>query len=503
MMTASPRCALGIDLGTSSLKCLVLDETGLIRASASESYPTASPATGWVEQAPADWFAAARRALATLRESDPEAMAALRCVGICSAAHIPVLLDDADRVVRPAILWSDQRSGEEVAQLEAEHAERLAGVTFNQANCTWTLPQLMWVRRNEPAAFARTTRLMSSKDYLVFRLTGRHVMDVGSAAATLMFDAARRRWAPDLVALGGLAPGAMAPIHAALDIVGTVNEAAAEALGLRPGIPVIAGTLDSAAELIGCGLLGPEDGGMIRVGSSGGVMAIDPAPSCCGGIITYPFVTGSLFYRQAGTNACATSLKWIRDLFGFLGPDVQARITYEFLDGLAAAIPPGADGMVFHPYLQGERAPYWNPDLRAGFNGITLNHGWPHFVRATMEGVAFSLKDCQSLFVREGFGIQHAVMAGGVVKSPVWSQIIADVLGIELHTICNGDSAFGTAMMAGLGGGLFATLRDAVERCVRHERTIAPNPANVDVYARRFADYAATAAYLDRRTVRS
>lgn len=499
-MPASPRCVLGIDLGTSSLKCLILDETGAIRASASAPYPTANPHPGWAEQNPDDWFAALRDALAALRRTDAEGMAALCCVGICSAAHMPVLLDARGRVIRPAILWSDQRSDVEAAALRREHGALLERTTLNQPSCTWTLPQLMWLRRHEPEAFACAHGLLSSKDYLIFRLCARRVMDVGSAAATLMLDCRHREWNAELVALGGLPAAAMPTVHGALDVIGRVTAAAAAELGLPAGTPVIAGALDSAAELVGCGILAPEDGGMIRVGSSGGVMATDARPSCCGGIITYPFVSDGLFYRQAGTNACATSLQWVQGLFGFLGDDARQRITYGFLDELAASTPPGAGGLVFHPYLQGERAPYWNPRLRASFTGIEQSHGWPHFVRAVMEGVAFSLKDCLTLFVREGFGIERAAMAGGIAKSPVWSQIIADVLAIELHTIRHGDSAFGTAMMAAVSGGLFADLWSAAAACVRHERAIVPDATKAATYARMFAGYAETAGFLNCRT---
>lgn len=486
-----------MDLGTSSLKCVILDETGEIRASATEPYPTTSPHSGWVEQNPDDWYAAVRLALSRITGQDAAAMADLRCVAICSAAHIPVLLDERNQVIRPAILWSDQRSGVEVDNLDRHHGEFLRQTALNEAGCTWTLAQLMWLRANEPQHLKRVRTLLSSKDYLIFRMTGRCVMDTGSAAATLMLDVRRKAWCDPLVDLSGLPRSAMPPIHGALDIVGTVAATVAEDLGLPANIPILAGCLDTAAELLGCGILQSADGGMIRVGSSGGVMAIHDRPFCSGGIITYPYVTQGLYYKQAGTNSCATSLQWTKGLFSFLGNDVEARITFPFLDELAATTPPGADGLLFHPFLQGERAPYWNPELRASFTGIAQTHGWPHFIRAVMEGVAFSLKDCLAMFVHNGVAMNRAVMAGGIAKSPVWSQIIADVLGIELYTIRHGDSAFGAALLAAVGGGLFKGLTDAVAACVKPERTIVPAPANAGTYTAMFERYVGTAAYLD------
>ena len=498
-MTDTPRCVLGMDIGTSSLKCIVLDETGALRASATEPYPTANPHVGWVEQDPADWYAAVRRALADIAGQDRAALAGIRCIGICSAAHVPVLLDDRRQVIRPAILWADQRSGEEVGYLSRHHGELLRETALNDAGCTWTLPQLMWLRRHEPDAFECARTLLSSKDYLIYRLTGRFVMDRSSAAATLMLDVRGGAWDAELVAQSGLPLSAMPPVLGSLDVAGTVTKAAAGDLGLPEGTPILAGCLDSCAELLGCGLLEPADGGMIRVGSSGGVMGLVPRPFCSGGIITYPYLAGGQYYKQAGTSSCATSLRWMKGLFSFLGEEVERRITYELFDELAASVRPGANGLIFHPFLQGERTPYWNPDLRASFTGLELSHGWPHFVRAVMEGVAFSLKDCLALFTREGFGMDRAVMAGGIAKSAVWSQIIADVLGIELHTIRQGDSAFGAALIATVGGGLFGDLHEAVTACVEPDRTITPDPANAETYAGMFRTYTDTAAYFDGR----
>lgn len=496
-MRGNPRCVLGMDLGTSSLKCVILDETGAIRASATEPYPTASPHSGWVEQDPADWYAAVRRALIRIGQQDAKALAGLCCVTICSAAHIPVLLDDGNKVIRPAILWSDQRSGEEVGLLNRHHGELLRQTALNEAGCTWTLPQLMWLRAHEPHHFKHARTLLSSKDYLVFRMSGRFVMDTGSAAATLMQDVRRETWCDPLVEASGLPRSALPPIHGPLDVVGAITGSAAHDLGLPANIPILAGCLDTAAELLGCGIVEPADGGMIRVGSSGGVMAIQAQPSYSGGIITYPYLTRGHYYKQAGTNSCATSLQWTKGLFSFLGDDVEARITFSFLDELAATTRPGADGLLFHPFLQGERAPYWNPALRASFTGIAQTHGWPHFIRAVMEGAAFSLKDCLAMFVRDGVAMERAVMAGGIAKSQVWSQIIADVLGIELCTIRQGDSAFGAALLAAVGGGLFDGLKGAVAACVKAERTITPNAANAETYAAMFRRYKGMAAYFN------
>lgn len=495
-MTTS-RCVLGADLGTSTLKCVLMDETGRVHASAESAYPTYSPSAGWAEQNPADWIDALRAALAELRQREPRLLDRLAAIGLCSAAHIPVLLDEADRIIRPAILWSDQRSSAEVAALKANHGPRLEQISLNEAGCTWTLPQLQWVWRHEPSVLARVHRLLSSKDYLVFRLTGQARMDFGSAAATLMLDARSKAWSAELQALSQLPAGVFPALAHPMQVVGAVTADAARAFGLPQGTPVIAGTLDSAAEMVGCGLLASGAAGMVRVGSAGGIMAVTDKASFNRGIITYPHVIDGLFYKQAGTNACATSLKWIRDLCVAMRPAEAAALRYQDLDRLAAHSNPGADGLMFHPYLQGERAPHWNPDLRGSFTGIDQRHSWPHFIRAVMEGVAFSLLDGLSMFRRDGLDMTSAVMSGGVTQSRIWSQIITDVLGMPTRTIRHGDSALGTCMLAATAVGAFVSVQDAATVCVCEERTMTPNDSTHDLYARSFARYQEVGRFLD------
>ena len=496
-MGSNARCVLGIDLGTSSVKCVVIDDQGRLRASAERSYPTKSPHPGWVEQDPDDWIEALRETLDELRHGEPGLIACLEAIGLCSAAHIPVLLDKEDRVLRPAILWSDQRSEAEVAFLKEQHGELLKTATLNDASCTWTLPQLRWVAINEPEVIRRARRLLSSKDYLLFRLTGEAAMDQASAVATLMMDVKSKRWSPSLTSLSGLHEAVFPRLVSPFSVVGRVTKAAAQALGLPEGVRVVAGTLDSAAELAGCGILTPGDLGMVRVGSAGGVMTVTDRPFYNQGIITYPHLADGLFYKQAGTSSCATSLKWIRNLCRSMRGDAVPELTYELLDRLAATANPGADGLIFHPYIQGERAPYWNPELRGSFTGVDQRHGWPQLVRAVMEGVAFSLVDCLKMFRREGLDMQAAVMTGGVTKSLIWSQIITDALGMETRTVRQGDSALGAGMIAATGIGMFESISRAVEACVVADRVMKPNPKNHAFYAETFERYLKVSLFLD------
>ncbi len=499
-MTKTARYVLGMDLGTGSLKCVVMDAASQVLARAERAYPTQSPHPGWAEQNPEDWIEALRSTMTELRMREPHLIEGLGAIGLCSAAHIPVLLDDANRVIRPAILWSDQRSTSEVSELRAQHSPHLEEITLNEAGCTWTLPQLLWVWKHESDALNRVRRLLSSKDYLVFRLTGQACMDHGSAAATLMLDARTKTWSPHLKAVSCLPDTAFPTLEHPMTIVGEVTAEAAHAFALPPGVPVIAGTLDSAAEMVGCGLLAPGKAGMVRVGSAGGIMAVTNQPTFNKGIITYPHVVDGLYYKQAGTNSCATSLKWIRDLCVAMRTADAAALTFEDLDQLAAQANPGADGLMFHPYLQGERAPYWNPEMRGSFTGVDQRHGWPQFVRAVMEGVAFSLLDGLSMFRRDGLDMNSAVMSGGIVKSPIWSQIITDVFGMEVRTIRQGDSAYGACMFAATAIGMFINIHDAVAVCVKDDRTMSPSATNRNLYGHLFARYQEVGHFLDAMT---
>ncbi len=474
---------LGLDLGTGSLKGLLLDRSGRVGAQAARDYPTRIPAAGWAEQDPDDWRRALRELLPELWKQAgclPEAVVG---IGLCAAAHIPVLLDQDDRPVRPAILWHDRRSQEQAEWLNRHHGERLAQVTANQAGCAWTLPQLRWLSEHEPQALAATQSFLTSKDYLLFLLTGERAADPSSAAATLLFDLQRNEWDPELAGLAGLSPAALPAIRPALAVGGRVSPAAAGEFGLPVGTPVQTGMLDSAAELLGAGALAPGDG-LVRLGTAGGVMLVGDKAECAGEVLTYPHPLTGLHYRQAATNCCALSLRWLKSC---LGDETGTEPSFAQLDELAAAAPAGADGLFFHPYLQGERAPYWEPFLRGSFCGLTLSHGRPALVRAVLEGTAYSLRDC--LRVLSSDLPARLALVGGGVKSRVWPQILANILGRPLQTLEWGDSTHGAALAAGVMAGFFAHLPAAKDKCIRTRELIVPQPDHLPIYQAGFKQY--------------
>ncbi|OSP53578.1 xylulokinase [Pseudoruegeria sp. SK021] len=476
-------CFLGLDLGTSSLKAVLTDKRGVVLAEASAHYPTLRPHIGWSEQDPVEWHRAMTETVASLYASAPEAMDRLVAIGFCSAAHLPVLLDADGKVVRPAILWSDQRSSAEVKWLIADHGARIRDATLNEPSCTWTLPQLVWVAGNEPDAIARTASLLSSKDYLIYLLTGRRQMDLTSAVATLMYDVEARTWDFDLTALAGLSPDALPEVVESTALVGR-SGSGSDNFGLPDGIAVISGALDSAAEIVVCGGPAIDPPAVIRVGSSAAILA-PGEPVFKQGVLNYPHALLPGHYYQAGTNAGAVALQWVRHLAGGLEHDE--------VDEMVKAIPAGADGLLFHPYLQGERAPYWNPDMRGSFSGIHSRHEIGHFVRAVMEGVAFSLRDC---IQRLDLNISHDVparLAGGVIRGQIWPQILADILELQLETVDHAESALGAAFIAmqAMNGPI------GIPNVATHS-TIRPDPEKAELYSGMFARYQRWAAFIDR-----
>lgn len=476
---------LGLDLGTSSLKAVLAQPDGQVLAEASAGYPTLRPRVGWTEQDPAEWCRALTEVVRDLHQRAPEGMARLAAIGFCSAAHLPVLLDAERRVIRPAILWSDQRSTAEVSQLKATEGDHIRAVTLNEPSCTWTLPQLMWIGTHEPQAMARVAILLSSKDYLIHLLTGQLQMDLTSAVATLLYDLPARRWDNKLIRLAGLAPETLPKVVDPATVVGRTGEGC-ESFGLPVGIAVVSGALDSAAEVVVCAGRSEEAPAVIRVGSSAAILAPGTA-AFKPGVLNYPHAILPGHYWQAGTNAGAVALQWARQLAGGLD--------HAEVDTAVALAAPGAEGLLFHPYLQGERAPFWNPHMRGNFSGIHSSHHIGHLLRAVMEGVAFSLRDCLERLELNLPPDAPARLAGGVTRGQVWPQILADVLDRPLETVDHAESALGAAFIAihALGG-------EAAMPQVTARRTIYPDPATAETYGVLFRRYQRWADFIDRES---
>lgn len=475
------RALLGIDLGAGSLKASVVSPEGALLGEAAEPVATASPRPGWSEQDPADWYAALCGAVPAALEAADIAPGAIAALGVSGGAHIAVLLDDQDRVIRPAIMWSDQRSGPQAEALHARAGEAIIATGFNKVNPTWTLAQLAWLKQHEPGAAARTRRLFVAKDYLRYRLTGDWHSDVSDAVGTLLADAARGDWSAELCALIDWPRDSLPPVVRPTALVGQVSAAAAAETGLAAGTPVVAGSTDTTVELFGAGGIRPGQGA-IKLATAGVLYRVVEGPSVKPPVSCYPHVIEGLTYTATGTNSCASAHRWLRD-------ELFADTGFAEMDALAGQVPAGAEGLIFHPYLQGERGPYWDPRLRADFIGLTFRHGRGHFVRALYEGIAFSIRDLLESSDATRADFDEILILGGGAKSALWRQTVSDVLGVEISRPANGDASFGAALVAGVGVGLFDSPRQAAERCAKVVDRCRPDSARHALYSELFAVY--------------
>ena len=463
---------LGIDLGAGSLKATAITSAGQVVAVASRTVETLSPKPGFSEQDPDGWWHAMVAALGRLWESgvDPERIAAL---SVTAGAHTHVLEDDAGRTLRPAIMWNDQRSGPQVRRLRETDGERILALSGNRVSATWTLPQLVWLRENEPDCHRRIHRVRPAKDWLRRQLDGSDVTDNTDAWGLMLADARGTDWSDALCAIAGIDKRQLPGIVESTSVTGTVGAKAAEETGLRAGTLVVCGTSDTNAETYSAGMTRPGIGAL-KLATAGTVSTLTRNPDFSEDVIHYPHLTPSHHYVILGTNSCASAHRWLRDaLFADIG--------FDGMDAKAHQAPAGSGGLLFHPYLNGERSPYWDPDLRASFVGLGFDHDATHICRSLYEGIAFTLRDCLEVLRTRGLGFDTARLVGGGTRSALWRQIIADVTGLTIEIPKEGDASFGAALIAGIGAGTFGSTDEAA-KAIEVAQTLEPNPNVRPVY---------------------
>ena len=489
---------LGIDYGTGGCKVTAIDESGAFAGEASVEYVTYHDHPGWSEQEPADWWASLCEALRRLSSKGVDLSAVAACA-LDGSTHNAVLLgasgstaldgviaDKSFRPVRRTIMWTDQRSTAECEALKADWGERIFSTCYQMPAPTWTLPQLMWLKANEPDALAKTEHVLFVKDYVRYLLTGGAATDRIEAQGTLFYDIERRCWADDLVKLAGLRPGLLPSFIEPTDVAGRVTAAAAKATGLPEGTPVVCGSSDSAVEDYGAGAVEPGDL-IIKLATAGNVNSMTAAAHPHPKTLTYSHIVPGMWYSVSATNAAALCMRWLRDAF-YQTPAAGSNL-YALIDEEASASPVGSNGVFFHPYLQGERCPYWDADLRASFTGVSISSTRGDFARALMEGVAFSLRDCYRTLEEMKLPVKRIFLIGGGARSKLWSEIVANVFNCTVAVPEPGDASFGACLLAGTGVGVFSDVRDAVAKCLRISRRIEPDAAAAARYAHLFTCY--------------
>jgi xylulokinase len=469
---------LGIDVGTGGTRAVIMDELGHAVASATEEHePFTSSQIGWAEQRPEDWWratgVAVRKALAE-RLLKPEQIA---CVGLSGQMHGAVLLDETDKVVRPAILWCDVRTDAQCRQLnERIGAERLIQLTCNPALTNFTLTKLLWVRENEPENWKRVRSVMLPKDYVRFRLTGERATDVADASGTLMLDVASRRWSEEVLQAAEIDSSLLPALCESPAICGKICGLGAATTDLKPGTPVVAGAGDQAAGAVGMGIVAPGSVSA-TIGTSGVVFAATDRPALDprGRLHTFCHAVPGRWHVMGVTQAAGLSLRWFRDNFGTLNKDPRVGDAYEALTAEAVAAPPGSDGLLFAPYLMGERTPHLDSQARGIFAGLTVSHTRAHVIRAILEGVAFSLKDTFMIFAEIGVPVENIRLGGGGARSALWRQIQADVYGQTVETVGTEEgAAYGAAILAAVGVGLWPSVEAACQHVVHTDQRISP-----------------------------
>ena len=483
---AASHYLLGLDISTTAAKALLVDAGGRVVGVGSTPLAVATPRPLWSEQSPAAWWAgmvaAIRRVLAETGISGD----AVAAVGLTGQMHGLVLLDEAGGVLRPAILWNDQRTAAQCDEIRARVGrERLIQICGNDALTGFTAPKLLWVRQHEPEVYARARHVLLPKDFIRYRLSGDFAMDCADGSGTMLFDLARRAWSPELLDALELPRDWFPPVYEGPAVTGVVSATAAAETGLRAGTLIVGGGGDQAAQAVGVGAVTP---GIVALtlGTSGVVFAATEAALVQpeGRLHAFCHAVPGHWHFMGVMLSAAGSLQWYRD-------SLASGVPFEALVAEAEGVPPGSEGLLFLPYLTGERTPHPDPLARGAWVGLTVRHGRGHLTRSVLEGVAFGLRDSFTLIGEAGLGDIHQVrVSGGGARSLLWQQILADVLGAELVTVNTTEgAAYGAALLAGVGAGIWADVDTACAATIRLTGRTTPNAAATQAYEPFYALY--------------
>ncbi|ABG03377.1 xylulokinase [Rubrobacter xylanophilus DSM 9941] len=472
---------VGLDIGTGGARAVAVEESGGILAEATSSYPLTSPRPGWTEQDPEEWWRAAREVLGRVAA---EVGGEVRGIGLTGQMHGSVFLDAGERPIRPALLWNDQRTARQCAEISGlVGAERLIAIAGNPALTGFQAPKILWLREEEPQNYRRVASVLLPKDYIRLRLTGERATDASDAAGTLLLDVGRREWSEEILSRLEIPRGWLPRVYEGPEATGALRGGVASELGLPAGIPVAAGGGDNAAAAVGVGVV--REGILSSsVGTSGVLFAHTDAfsPDPSGRVHAFCHALPGAYHLMGVTLSAGGSLAWWRST---LEKD------YEVLVEEAAQVPPGAEGLLFLPYLTGERTPHLDPAARGAFIGLTARHTAAHMSRAVMEGVVFSLRESLEILRSLGVPVEEVRATGGGARSPLWRQLQADIYNTPIRrTTADEGPAYGAALLGGVAAGAYRDVQEAVASCVRlREELTEPDERRSKAYEEHYAVY--------------
>ncbi len=475
--------SIGIDLGTSGVKLIILDENGNVLFKTGEPFSVSNPHPGWSEQDPDDWYRGVKKVLHRASEYLRNDVERVKAIGLSGQMHGAVLIDREGNVIRPAILWNDTRSYEERNWImERVGIEDMLRMVQNLPLEGFTLPKLLWVKRNESKNYEKIWKVLLPKDYINFKLTGRIETEVSDASGTAYFDVLKQKWSDELLSILSLSSDILPEVLQSTDVVATILPSVAEELNLPQDCIVVAGGADNACAALGSGVT--EEGmTMCSIGSSGTLLS--PTPGFKrdekGRLHFFSHAKRGMNYNMGVVLSAGMSLNWFvhNALRSF---DYKGDV-YELLNELASNVPVGSEGLLFYPYLNGERTPHMNAKIRGGFIGLSLRHTLGNMARSIMEGVTFALRDSLEIMKEINIAPSEVILVGGGEKSKLWSHIVADVFSLPVKTLKNNEgAALGAAILAGVGGGIWQNLEEGIDRSVKVDRIIEPDRSNAERY---------------------
>ncbi len=486
---------LGVDIGTSGTKTVLFDETGNTVASDLQEYPLYQPKVGWAEQDPEDWWKATFTSINNVILKSGVNSADIKGLGLSGQMHGAVLLDKDNKVLRKAIIWCDQRSSKECDQITSLIGkERLIEITANPALTGFTASKVMWVKNNEPDIFEKARKILLPKDYVRFKLTGEFATEVSDASGMQFMDIPKRQWSDEVLAKLGIDKSFLADLYESQEVSGKINSSASDLTGLKVGTPVVGGAGDQAAGAVGNGIV---KNGVISstIGTSGVVFAysdkvtIDPM----GRVHTFCHAVPNTWHVMGVTQGAGLSLKWFRDNFCIeekRTAELMKIDPYVLMDQEAEKVQAGCSGLIYLPYMMGERTPHLDPNARGVFFGLSAKHEKQDLLRAVMEGVVYSLKDCLEIIKEMGVDVSEVRASGGGGKSKLWRQMQADVFGTSINTINSSEGgALGVALLAGVGAGIYDSIPQACEATIKVKTSQSPNNELNENYEKFYSIY--------------